>query len=126
MKVLPSLDMTQRLDRATYERRLVAGQNRLYQLRLTLGGFMGTGKSTVGRRLARRLKLPFVDADSEIETAAAMTVSEIFERFGVREVQATTPGQLDLAPGRGHGVEDLHGEAFVGQDFRRRQTRPAR
>ncbi|MFZ9629486.1 MAG: polyphosphate kinase 2 family protein [Ilumatobacteraceae bacterium] len=44
MKVLPALDMTQRLDRATYERRLVAGQNRLYQLRLTLGGFMGTGK----------------------------------------------------------------------------------
>lgn len=43
MKVLPSLDMTQRLDRATYDKRLTLGQNRLYQLRLTLGGFMGSG-----------------------------------------------------------------------------------
>lgn len=41
MKVLPLLDLTQRLDRATYEQRLVRGQNRLYQLRLTLGGLMG-------------------------------------------------------------------------------------
>ncbi|MEY4606453.1 MAG: hypothetical protein RLY45_1213, partial [Actinomycetota bacterium] len=40
MKVLPLLDLTQRLDRATYEQRLVRGQNRLYQLRLTLGGLM--------------------------------------------------------------------------------------
>ena len=43
---------------------------------------MGVGKSTVGRRLAQRLRLPFVDADAEIETAAGMTIAEIFERFG--------------------------------------------
>ncbi|AOH84831.1 shikimate kinase [Sphingomonas panacis] len=43
---------------------------------------MGAGKSTVGRRLAQRLHLPFVDADTEIETAAGMTVSDIFARFG--------------------------------------------
>jgi len=43
---------------------------------------MGVGKSTVGRRLALRLRLPFVDADHEIEAAAGMTVAEIFDRFG--------------------------------------------
>ncbi|MES2336534.1 MAG: shikimate kinase [Pseudomonadota bacterium] len=49
---------------------------------IVLVGLMGAGKSTVGRRLATRLALPFVDADTEIETAAGMTVSEIFDRFG--------------------------------------------
>jgi shikimate kinase len=49
---------------------------------IVLVGLMGVGKSTVGRRLAARLRLPFVDADEEIETAAGMTISEIFERFG--------------------------------------------
>ena len=49
---------------------------------IVLVGLMGAGKSTVGRRLAHRLKLPFVDADDEIEAAAGMTISEIFERFG--------------------------------------------
>lgn len=43
---------------------------------------MGVGKTTIGRRLARRLDVGFVDADHEIETAAGMSVSEIFERFG--------------------------------------------
>lgn len=49
---------------------------------IVLVGLMGAGKSTVGRRLAQRLGLVFVDADVEIETAAGMTVAEIFERFG--------------------------------------------
>ncbi|MBI0475027.1 shikimate kinase [Sphingomonas sp. MA1305] len=49
---------------------------------IVLVGLMGVGKSTVGRRLAARLSLPFVDADHAIEEAAGMTVAEIFERFG--------------------------------------------
>ncbi len=49
---------------------------------IVLVGLMGVGKTTVGRRLAQRLHLPFVDADHEIEAAAGMTVAEIFERFG--------------------------------------------
>ena len=49
---------------------------------IVLVGLMGVGKSTVGRRLANRLRLPFADADEEIEAAAGMTIAEIFDRFG--------------------------------------------
>lgn len=49
---------------------------------IVLVGLMGVGKSTVGRRLAARLNVPFADADHEIEIAADMSVGEIFEKFG--------------------------------------------
>lgn len=49
---------------------------------LVLIGMMGAGKSSVGRRLAARLSLPFVDADTEIELAAGQTIPEIFETHG--------------------------------------------
>ena len=49
---------------------------------IALIGMMGAGKSTVGRRLAKRLDLPFVDADEEIEAAAGLSIAEIFERYG--------------------------------------------
>src|SRR4051794_20411981 len=49
---------------------------------LVLVGLMGVGKSTVGRRLAKRLGLEFVDSDTEIESAAGYSIVEIFERFG--------------------------------------------
>ena len=49
---------------------------------IVLVGMMGVGKSTIGRRMAARLGLPFVDADTEIEAAAGMTIPEIFERHG--------------------------------------------
>ena len=49
---------------------------------VVLIGLMGVGKSTVGRRLAARLHLPFVDADREIEAAAGLSIPDIFERFG--------------------------------------------
>lgn len=49
---------------------------------IVLVGLMGAGKSAIGRRLAGRLGLPFVDADREIELAAGCTIDEIFERFG--------------------------------------------
>ncbi|CAN5179469.1 shikimate kinase [soil metagenome] len=43
---------------------------------------MGVGKSTVGKRLAHRLGLPFIDADEAIEQAADMTIQEMFDRYG--------------------------------------------
>ena len=52
---------------------------------LVLVGLMGVGKSTIGKRLASRLRLPFIDADHEIERAAGLTITEIFARFGEKE-----------------------------------------
>lgn len=49
---------------------------------IVLVGLMGAGKTTVGRRLARRLGLPFADADEEIEQAAGRSIAEIFDTFG--------------------------------------------
>jgi shikimate kinase len=54
----------------------------LQEKSIVLVGLMGAGKSTVGRRLAKRIGLPFADADEEIEAAAGLTVAEIFERHG--------------------------------------------
>lgn len=49
---------------------------------IALVGMMGAGKSSVGRRLAARLNVPFRDADSEIEAAAGCSINEIFDRYG--------------------------------------------
>ncbi len=77
---------------------------------LVLVGLMGAGKSTVGRRLAQSLKLPFRDADHEIEAAAGMTIPEIFAihgedhfRDGERRVIARLlqDGPIVLATGGG-------------------------
>jgi shikimate kinase len=64
-------------------------QERLARIREALGprsivliGLMGAGKTAVGRRLANRLELPFIDADTEIELAAGASVSEIFAEHG--------------------------------------------
>lgn len=64
-------------------------QERLVHIREALGrrsivliGLMGAGKTAVGRRLASRLELPFIDADSEIEAAAGASISEIFAEHG--------------------------------------------
>jgi len=49
---------------------------------IVLVGLMGVGKSTIGRRLATRLGLPFVDADEEIERAAGLSIADIFDTMG--------------------------------------------
>jgi 3-dehydroquinate synthase len=55
---------------------------------IVLVGLMGAGKTSIGRRLAARLGLPFRDADMEIEAAAGSTIAEIFDRFGEPEFRA--------------------------------------
>ncbi len=52
---------------------------------VVLVGLMGVGKSTVGRRLARRLGLPFIDSDSAIEDASGFSAAEVYERFGEQD-----------------------------------------
>ena len=55
---------------------------------IALVGLMGAGKSAIGKRLALRLGLPFVDADDEIEHAAGCTIGEFFEKYGEAEFRA--------------------------------------
>ncbi len=67
-------------DRSSPEAEIVAALGRRA---IVLVGMMGSGKSTIGRRLGARLHVPFLDADHEIEVAhAGMTVSEIFAQHG--------------------------------------------
>ncbi len=68
---------------------------------IVLVGLMGAGKSTVGRRLASELGLPFHDADLEIEKAAGCSISDFFERFGepaFREGERRVIARLLAAP----------------------------
>ena len=85
---------------------------------------MGVGKSTVGRRLARRLDLPFVDSDSAIEDAAGFTAAEVYERYGEKDFR---DGERQLVARliEGHvGVIATGGGAFV--DPRTRELLNAR
>lgn len=74
---------------------------------------MGAGKSTVGKRLAKRLGLPFVDSDSAIEDAAGFSAAEVFERYGEKDFR---DGERRLVARlvEGHlGVIATGGGAFV-------------
>ena len=62
--------------------KVVTRSNKNNEMPIVLIGLMGAGKTTVGRRLAHRLGLPFIDADDEIEKAAGCTIPEIFEIYG--------------------------------------------
>lgn len=73
MSVLPHLVEEERAARIV---------NALGPRSIVLVGIMGCGKSSVGRRLAQTLSLPFVDADTEIEAAANLTIPEIFAQHG--------------------------------------------
>ena len=52
---------------------------------IVLVGLMGAGKTSIGRKLAERMQVSFVDADLEIEKAAGCTITEFFEKFGEKE-----------------------------------------
>nr|WP_210431482.1 shikimate kinase [Iodidimonas gelatinilytica] len=86
---------------------------------IVLIGLMGVGKSTIGRRLALRLGLGFVDADEEIERAAGRTVSEIFESFGeaaFRDGERKVIARLIEGPAQ---VIATGGGAFIDAETRR-------
>ena len=70
--------------------------------RIVLAGFMGSGKSTVGRRLGRRLGWQFLDVDEVIEAEAGCTIAELFARHGevaFREREQATVARLAAGDG---------------------------
>jgi shikimate kinase len=87
---------------------------------IVLVGMMGAGKSTIGRRLAARLRLPFLDADIEIEAAAGMSIPDIFETHGephFRDGEARVIARLlDSGP----AVIATGGGAFMREETRNR------
>ena len=68
--------------------RLKAAPLELHGRSIALVGLMGAGKTTIGRKLAQILGLPFVDSDAEIERVSRMTVSELFAAYGEPEFRA--------------------------------------
>lgn len=87
---------------------------------VALVGMMGAGKSAIGRRLAARLNVPFRDADTEIESAAGCSISEIFERYGepaFRDGERKVIARLLAEPPH---VMATGGGAFIDPDTRAR------
>jgi shikimate kinase len=85
---------------------------------VTLVGMMGAGKSSIGRRLALRLGIPFVDADVEIEKAAGMTINDIFAVRGEAEFRAGEARVILRLLESGPQVLATGGGAFTNPDTR--------
>jgi shikimate kinase len=85
---------------------------------IVLVGMMGAGKSSVGRRVALRLGFPFVDADTEIEKAAGMSISDIFAIRGEAEFRAGEARVILRLLEGGPQVLATGGGAFINPDTR--------
>lgn len=83
-----------------------------------LVGFMGSGKTTVGKLLAETLGLPFVDLDEEIEKQYGRTIAEIFQRSGEEEFRAMEEDALGEVASRPRSVVALGGGTFTRTDNR--------
>jgi shikimate kinase len=92
---------------------------------VVLVGMMGAGKSTIGRRLAARLRLPFLDADTEIETAAAMSIPDIFETHGEPHFRDGEARVIARLLDGGPSVLATGGGAFLREETRERISRKA-
>src|SRR5580704_7760040 len=87
---------------------------------VVLVGMMGAGKSTIGRRLSARLRLPFLDADSEIEAAAGMSIPDIFEAHGEPHFRDGEARVIARLLDGGPAVLATGGGAFMREDTRNR------
>lgn len=87
---------------------------------LVLVGMPGAGKSSVGRRLAKRLDLPFFDADDEIEKAAGMSIPDIFASRGEAEFRLGEKRVLARLLQGGPAIIATGGGAFMNADTRAR------
>jgi shikimate kinase len=87
---------------------------------VVLVGMMGVGKSTIGRRLSSRLRLPFVDADMEIEAAAGMSIPDIFETHGEPHFRDGEARVIARLIDNGPSVLATGGGAFMREETRKR------
>jgi shikimate kinase len=87
---------------------------------VVLVGIMGAGKSTIGRRLAARLRLPFLDADIEIEAAAGMSIPDIFETHGEPHFRDGEARVIARLLDGGPAVIATGGGAFMREETRNR------
>src|SRR5436309_15636567 len=87
---------------------------------IVLVGMMGAGKSTIGRRLAARLRLPFLDADIEIEAAAGMSIPDIFETHGEPHFRDGEARVIARLLDNGPAVIATGGGAFMREETRNR------
>jgi shikimate kinase len=79
---------------------------------------MGAGKSSIGRRLAARLGIPFVDADAEIEAAAGMTIDDIFANYGEASFRSGETRVIARLLDAGPQVLATGGGAFMNPETR--------
>jgi len=110
-------------DRATHQLAGLATQDAAIVAALggraiVLVGMMGAGKSSIGRRLALRLDIPFVDADNEIEIAAGMSIADIFATRGEPEFRAGEARVIARLLDGGTQVVATGGGAFMNTDTR--------
>jgi shikimate kinase len=87
---------------------------------IVLVGMMGAGKSTIGRRLSLRLRLPFLDADTEIEAAARMSIPDIFETRGEPDFRNGEARVIARLLDNGRSVIATGGGAFMREETRNR------
>jgi shikimate kinase len=85
---------------------------------VVLVGMMGAGKSTIGRRLSLRLRLPFLDADTEIEAAAGMSIPDIFETRGEPDFRDGEARVIARLLDGGPAVIATGGGAFLREETR--------
>jgi shikimate kinase len=85
---------------------------------VVLVGMMGAGKSSIGRRLAARLGIPFADADGEIETAHRMSIPDIFENYGEAYFRSGEARVIARLLDNGPQVLATGGGAFLNADTR--------
>ncbi|MGP0058705.1 MAG: 3-dehydroquinate synthase [Beijerinckiaceae bacterium] len=107
-------------DESGKDRRAEAIVAALGRRSIVLVGLMGSGKTSIGRRLAQRLGLDFVDSDAEIERAAAMSVSEIFSRYGEAYFRDGERRVMARLLENGPRVVATGGGAFMNEETRER------
>ena len=95
-------------------------RQRLGQRPIVLVGLMGAGKTSVGRRLAEKLAIPFVDADHEIEAAAGKSIKEIFADHGEPYFREGERRVIQRLIGNGAQVLATGGGAYMNEETRLR------